>query len=94
MFVTENVWMVCKAAKLTTVEVDGARRRQIYDDERAPSRTLAGRLRKAELESCGDIKCGYCRYHRGENRTHTSPHADVRKRKKTRQKVDAEKEIA
>lgn len=61
-------------------------RQQHEDDERAPSRTLAARLRKAELEACGDIKCSHCRYHRGENRTHHSPHADVKKRKRTRQK--------
>lgn len=31
--------------------------------------TVYARLRKMHLERRGDIHCGYCRYHRGENRT-------------------------
>lgn len=56
------------------------------EDEVAPSRTLAARERKQELARSKTIRCGLCPYHRGENRTHTSPHADVRKRRKLRRK--------
>ena len=45
----------------------------------APGRQLASRLRKQALARAGKIKCAYCPPHRGENRTHTSPHANVRK---------------
>lgn len=50
-----------------------------YEDEAAPSRYLAARIRKIELERNHEIHCGRCRYHRGENRTHTTRHSDVRK---------------
>lgn len=51
-----------------------------YDDDAAPGRTLAARLHKQALEMRHTIRCGHCRYHRGENRTYTSKHSDVRKR--------------
>lgn len=50
----------------------------------APGRQLAARLRKQELARRKDIPCGYCRYHRGENRTHLSPHANPRKKNRRR----------
>lgn len=33
------------------------------------NRYVYNRIRKLHLESVGEIRCSYCRYHRGENRT-------------------------
>jgi len=45
------------------------------------NRRVAMIERRAELGKAKEI-CSYCKPHRGENRTHTSPHADVRKSKR------------
>ena len=49
------------------------------DDDVAPNRTYIARLHKQQLTRQHKINCGYCKYHRGENRTHKSPHADTKK---------------
>jgi hypothetical protein len=59
--------------------------KQILDE--ADDSSMYGRALKSYREKKGEISCGYCRYHRGENRRWNKDARNWKKYRKTHHKV-------